>query len=45
MSEQEALSIMTETRGSHFDPRIFDCFMRVLPDLRRIRAEVRDQEE
>jgi len=45
MSEEEALSIMSETRGSHFDPRIFDCFMRVLPDLRRIRAEVRDQEE
>jgi len=45
LSEDEALSIMTASRGSHFDPRIFDCFIGVLPQLRTIRSEVRDLEE
>jgi putative two-component system response regulator len=45
LPEDEALAIMTETRGSHFDPEIFDCFISVLPELRMIWAEVRDQEE
>lgn len=44
MSEEKALGIMGDTRGTHFDPQIFDCFMSVLPGLRRIRSEVRDQE-
>ena len=43
LPEEEALTIMTESRGSHFDPEIFDCFMAVLPELRRIWAAVRDQ--
>jgi putative two-component system response regulator len=45
LPEEEALAIMTETRGSHFDPEIFDCFISVLPALRTIRSEVCDQEE
>ena len=45
LPEEEALAIMTESRGSHFDPEIFDCFMTVLPELRVIWAAVRDQEE
>lgn len=45
LPEEEALAIMTESRGSHFDPEIFDCFMKVLPELRVIWASVRDQEE
>jgi putative two-component system response regulator len=45
LPEEEALAIMTADRGSHFDPAIFDCFISVLPELRMIWAEVRDQEE
>jgi putative two-component system response regulator len=45
MPEEEALSIMTASRGSHFDPEIFDCFIGALPQLRAIRSEVRDLEE
>jgi putative two-component system response regulator len=42
LPEEEALAIMKKTRGSHFDPEIFDCFMRILPAVRTIRSEVRD---
>lgn len=35
-SEEEALEIMRDERGRQFDPRIFDAFMSVLPDIRRI---------
>jgi len=45
LPEEEALAIMAADRGSHFDPAIFDCFISVLPELRMIWAEVRDQEE
>jgi putative two-component system response regulator len=45
LPEEEALTIMTEGRGSHFDPEIFDCFMTVLPKLRTIWANVPDQED
>lgn len=45
LPEEEALAIMTASRGAHFDPDIFDCFMDVLPRLRTIRSEVRDREE
>ncbi len=45
MPEEAALSIMTASRGSHFDPEIFDCFIEALPQLRAIRSEVRDLEE
>jgi len=45
LPEEEALAIMTKGRGSHFDPVVFDTFMRVLPELRRIRSEVGDREE
>jgi len=45
LPEEEAMDIMAASRGSHFDPDIFDCFISVLPQLRTIRAEVRDQDE
>ena len=37
MPEPEALSIMAEGRGSHFDPRIYGLFVQVLPELKRLR--------
>lgn len=40
--EEEALQIMTRDKGKHFDPRIFDAFLRVLPKLRQIRLQVQD---
>ena len=39
--EEKVLAIMTEERGEHFDPEIFDCFTDVLPEFRRIRDEIR----
>ncbi|MDA2938656.1 response regulator [Acidobacteria bacterium AH-259-A15] len=38
--EEKVLAMMTEDRGKHFDPRIFDCFLRLVPELCRIRKQV-----
>ena len=38
--EEKAIAIMTEERGRHFDPEIFDLFLSVLPELRHIREIV-----
>ena len=35
MSEEDALEIMSDGKGSHFDPDVFDSFLEVLPQLRR----------
>jgi putative two-component system response regulator len=37
-SEEQALAIMSEGRGGHFDPRLFDIFLAKLPELREVRA-------
>jgi putative two-component system response regulator len=42
-SEEKAVSIMKAYRGKAFDPRIFDYFMVLLPIMRRIQSEIRDQ--
>ena len=39
-SEEKALAIMLEGKGSHFDPRIFECFMDALPVLQEIRRNI-----
>lgn len=44
-SEKEALAIMAEGRGTHFDPTIFDVFLEVLPAFRRIRETVAEDAE
>jgi len=36
LPEERVLAIMREGRGSHFDPRIFDCFLDLLPLFRDI---------
>ena len=41
-SEEEALTVMDADKDVHFDPRIYDCFVDVLPELRRIREEILD---
>jgi putative two-component system response regulator len=40
--EQEVISIMREKKGSHFDPAIFDCFMEILPQMRKIVHDYKD---
>lgn len=39
MTQDEVLAIMAQGRGSHFDPRLYDVFMGVLPQIQRILAE------
>ena len=43
LPEDEALAIMDQQKGKYFDPRVFDSFMRMLPELRGIREEVREE--
>ncbi len=43
LPENEALAIMEEGRGSHFDPFLFAIFFSLLPQMRRIAAENPDQ--
>ena len=45
LPEEEALAIMTKGKGRHFDPRIFERFMDVLPALRRVREQVADRSD
>jgi cyclic di-GMP phosphodiesterase len=44
-SEEKALGIMLAGDGEYFGDRIFDCFLDLLPALRRIREQVRDEEK
>ena len=41
--EKEAIAIMKAARGHHFDPNLFDIFLEVLPQFRRIREQVADE--
>jgi len=38
--EDEAIAIMTRERGTHFDPDLFERFLRVLPEFRGIQGVV-----
>jgi putative two-component system response regulator len=40
--EEEALTIIEATVGSHFDPRVYDAFLKALPEIRAIRARYDD---
>ncbi len=42
LPEKEALSIIAEGKGNHFDPRILDCFFSLLSEIRRIRSEIKE---
>ena len=42
LPEPEALAIMQDGRGSHFDPGIFDLFLARLPEIRAIRDRFAD---
>ena len=36
LSEEEAVAIMNDGREKHFDPRIFNCFIQLIPQIRCI---------
>jgi putative two-component system response regulator len=40
LPEDQALDIMKQGRGSHFDPVILDLFLELLPQFRAIRARI-----
>ena len=40
LAESAAIAIMYRGRASHFDPTMFDVFMRLLPEIRRIRSRI-----
>ncbi len=42
--EDEVLSMMRVGNGEYFDPRILACFLASLPEIGRIKEEVRDDE-
>ncbi|MDA2935429.1 response regulator [Acidobacteria bacterium AH-259-D05] len=39
-SDEEAIEIMTADRGKHFDPKIFDCFLPLVPEFRQLREQI-----
>lgn len=43
-SEEKALGIMLAGDGQYFGDRLFDCFLDLLPTLRRIREEVKEED-
>ena len=43
MPETEAMAIMEQGRGSHFDPFLFGVFLSLAPQMRRIAAENPDE--
>ncbi len=43
LPEEKVLSILEEGKGSHFNPHIFDSFLKVLPEFREILREHGDK--
>ncbi len=41
-SEADAVALMNGRRGSYFDPLLYDCFLDLLPTIRRIRLDYKD---
>jgi putative two-component system response regulator len=37
--EERVLEILRQGKGTHFEPRIFECFMEILPQLRRVQIK------
>ena len=45
MPEEQAIKIMKEGSGSHFDPEMLDCFLGSLDEVREIRDKFEDKPE
>jgi putative two-component system response regulator len=43
LPEEQVLAIMTAGRGSHFNPEVFDCFIKNLREMRKIREQHHDR--
>lgn len=43
--EEVALQMMAKDKGTQFDPKIFDAFLAVLPKIRQIRLQFREEDE
>jgi|YNPBryantNP2012_1023418.scaffolds.fasta_scaffold00734_2 putative two-component system response regulator len=43
--EDVALKMMEKDKSIYFDPQVFDAFMAILPKIRQIRLQVRDEDE
>jgi putative two-component system response regulator len=41
--EDQALNMMSEQRGKHFDPEMLDCFFSILTEIRRVRHEISEE--
>lgn len=41
MPHHEAVEVMARETGKHFDPRMLKCFLEVLPEIRRMGAQIR----
>ena len=44
LPEEQALSMINAGNGTHFEPRMVDCFMSLLPAIRRIRAKIKEEQ-
>jgi len=42
MSETEAIAVMNDGKDKDFDPRILEAFLDLLPEIRRIREQVKE---
>ena len=42
MPEREAIATITDGKGAHFAPKALEAFHESLPELRRIRAEIKE---
>ena len=43
MTEEDTLEIMARDRGTHFDPRIFDAFLRIFTEIKKYRLQVQGE--
>lgn len=42
--EQEALAFLADEVGKQFDPKVYDAFLKALPEIRAMRQQVRDHQ-
>ena len=45
LTEDETLAIMAKDRGTHFDSRIFDAFLHIIPEIKKYRLAILDGPE
>lgn len=43
LTEEKAVAILKDASGTHFDPGLLDRFLHLLPEMRRIREQVKEE--